>query len=191
FSVPVEAETARLFREALQDPELRACCAPGWDAEPTRLAGLLVAEAEGAVVHEALLSAADPALSPETRRLLAFGRDCGSGRLVRGLRALREAAERIDEALGECDLLATPTVPAPAFAWSERPPPDQAVFTAAANFGGHPAITVPIGLTRDGRPVGLHLIGRRGADWHVMVAASRIEARTRAHLPRHDAQPGA
>jgi len=121
--------------------------------------------------------------------MLAFGRDCGSGWLVRGLRVLREAAERIDEALGECDLLATPTVPAPAFAWSERPPPDQAVFTATANFGGHPAITVPIGLTRDGRPVGLHLIGRRGAD--CVMAASRIEARTRTHLPRDDEQPGA
>ena len=173
-AVRLDPDIARLFAKALHGWDVLPGRLRGWDATATRLAGLLVAEAEGAVVHHALLTAADPALSPQLTRLLAYGRDCGSGKLVRALNTLRLAARAIDRALLACDLLATPTVPAPAFAWSDGPVPDQADFTAVANFGGHPAITVPIGHTKDGRPAGLQLIGRRGEDWRVIEAARRI-----------------
>lgn len=48
-------------------------------------------------------------------------------------------------------------------------------MTYPINFTGHPAISVPAGLTSDGLPVGLQIIGRRHADEKVLALASRFE----------------
>lgn len=48
-------------------------------------------------------------------------------------------------------------------------------MTYPVNFTGHPAISVPAGLTPDGLPVGLQIIGRRHADESVLAFASRFE----------------
>ena len=48
-------------------------------------------------------------------------------------------------------------------------------MTYPINFTGHPAISVPAGLTPEGLPVGLQIIGRRHADEAVLALASRFE----------------
>lgn len=48
-------------------------------------------------------------------------------------------------------------------------------LTPATNFTGHPAASVPAGLTPDGYPVGAHLLGRRFADDVVVAASAAIE----------------
>lgn len=47
-------------------------------------------------------------------------------------------------------------------------------LTAPFNLTGHPAISVPCGLTRSGLPVGLQIVGRRGNDWGVIHAAGAL-----------------
>lgn len=43
------------------------------------------------------------------------------------------------------------------------------------NLTGHPAISVPVGFTRDGMPIGLQLVGRWNADADLLALSARLE----------------
>ena len=47
-------------------------------------------------------------------------------------------------------------------------------LTYFANFTGHPAASIPAGMA-DGLPVGMQIIGRRGADADVLAASAAFE----------------
>ena len=68
-------------------------------------------------------------------------------------------------AFGEVDAILTPTAPTPAFGDNEIQDDPIAmylndVFTVPASLAGLPAMSVPAGLSSDGLPLGLHLIGK-------------------------------
>jgi aspartyl-tRNA(Asn)/glutamyl-tRNA(Gln) amidotransferase subunit A len=70
-----------------------------------------------------------------------------------------------DRAFEQVDVIALPTTPTAAFRLGERldDPLEMYladVFTVGAPLAGLPALSVPCGLTRDGLPVGLQLVGR-------------------------------
>ena len=180
-TLPTPPLWTRLFTEAVRALAgfgwvAAPCDVPGWQPGETRRAGLLVIEAEAAVTHEALLADDASALSPAIRRMLAFGRDCGTGRLVRVTQTLRRASNGITQALQGVDALLLPTVPGPAH-WADcAPPADAADLVAPANFGGHPAISILAGCLPDSRPFALQLIGRHGDDWRLMDAAGVVES---------------
>jgi amidase/aspartyl-tRNA(Asn)/glutamyl-tRNA(Gln) amidotransferase subunit A len=48
-------------------------------------------------------------------------------------------------------------------------------LTYPLNFSGHPAISVPAGLTPEGLPVGLQIVGRRHDDATVLAVAAALE----------------
>jgi Asp-tRNA(Asn)/Glu-tRNA(Gln) amidotransferase A subunit family amidase len=48
-------------------------------------------------------------------------------------------------------------------------------MTYPINFTGHPAISIPAGLTSDGLPIGLQIIGRRHAERTVLAVAGAFE----------------
>ena len=92
------------------------------------------------------------------------------------------------------DFLLTPTTAVAAFpidlAGPERidgravPPTAWIAFSALANLTGAPAASVPIGLTTDGRPIGLQIMGRHLDDRGVLALASVVEQLfPRAHWP--------
>jgi amidase/aspartyl-tRNA(Asn)/glutamyl-tRNA(Gln) amidotransferase subunit A len=48
-------------------------------------------------------------------------------------------------------------------------------LTYPLNFTGHPAASIPAGLTSDGLPIGMQIIGRRFADDTVLAASAAFE----------------
>jgi aspartyl-tRNA(Asn)/glutamyl-tRNA(Gln) amidotransferase subunit A len=92
------------------------------------------------------------------------------------------------------DLLLTPTLPLPAFEAGHLVPPsgdwgkawcDWAPFSYPFNLTQQPAASIPCGLTADGLPVGLQIVGPIGADTLVLRASHAYEAAV--PFPRLDA----
>ena len=95
-------------------------------------------------------------------------------------------ADMIDNALKDCDILITPTVPVPPFLQSQFP---QAIegqridphvglcaFTIPCNMSGHPALSIPCGMTKSGLPIGLQAIGKSYDDELLLQFGSICEA---------------
>lgn len=99
--------------------------------------------------------------------------------------AAREALRAdYDAAFTQVDLIATPTMPTPAFVIGAKSDPLslylEDVFTVLANLTGMPALSVPMGtVTRDGKalPVGLHLTAPHGAEERLFTAGEMVENR--------------
>lgn len=97
--------------------------------------------------------------------------------------AAREALTReFERAFTEVDLIATPTMPTPAFTIGDKTDPLslylEDVFTVLANLTGMPAISIPMGtVERDGKhlPVGIHFTAPLQADDVLFTAARAVE----------------
>ena len=84
------------------------------------------------------------------------------------------------------DFLLTPTTASPAFAPDLEGPPmldgqnvagnAWVAFSALGNFTGLPAASVNVGQTRDGRPIGLQIMGRHLDDLGVLALSAAVEA---------------
>jgi aspartyl-tRNA(Asn)/glutamyl-tRNA(Gln) amidotransferase subunit A len=49
-------------------------------------------------------------------------------------------------------------------------------FTQPFNLSGLPALSVPWTTSKDGAPISIQLVGRRGDDWRVLAVAQRLES---------------
>ncbi len=89
---------------------------------------------------------------------------------------------------GGYDVLLAPSMPVPAFSTDVTGPAeidgtpvdpffdDWCVLALPANLTGQPATAVPTGLSADGLPVGLQVMGPRWADLRTLAVAARVEA---------------
>jgi len=85
-----------------------------------------------------------------------------------------------EQAFETCDVLLTPATPGPAFALGEKSSDPVSmylndVFTVTVNLAGLPAIAVPAGLTENGLPLGLQVIGKAFDEMTVLRAGRAIE----------------
>ena len=83
-------------------------------------------------------------------------------------------------AFEKCDVLLTPATPGPAFGVGEKTSDPVSmylndVFTVTVNLAGLPGISVPAGLSADGLPLGLQLIGKAFDEATVLRAGFAIE----------------
>jgi aspartyl-tRNA(Asn)/glutamyl-tRNA(Gln) amidotransferase subunit A len=89
-------------------------------------------------------------------------------------------AEDFQAAFKDVDVILTPTSPDKAFGIGAKANDPLAmylndVFTVPANLAGIPAISVPAGLSDDGLPLGLQLIGPAFQEEKVLNAAWHLE----------------
>jgi len=89
-------------------------------------------------------------------------------------------AEDFQKAYQACDVILTPTAPSPAFAQGEKMDDPIAmylndVFTVPASLAGLPGISVPAGLSADGLPLGLQILGRAFDEETVLRASDVLE----------------
>jgi len=89
-------------------------------------------------------------------------------------------AKDFDDAFEHCDALLTPTAPSAAFAIGDKADDPIAmylndVFTVTVNLAGLPGISVPAGLSSDGLPLGLQVIGRAFDEATVLRVGGVIE----------------
>ena len=85
-----------------------------------------------------------------------------------------------DEAWNKVDVVLTPTTPSPAFAFGEKSGDPLAmyledIFTVTVNMAGLPGISVPAGLSGQGTPLGLQLIGKPFDEGTLFRAGQVIE----------------
>jgi aspartyl-tRNA(Asn)/glutamyl-tRNA(Gln) amidotransferase subunit A len=93
-----------------------------------------------------------------------------------------------DSAFEKVDAILTPTTPSPAFALNE--PQDDPVkmylndiFTVTVNLAGLPGISVPAGMSKEGLPLGLQVIGKKFDEKGMIAVATGIEAAAGFKLP--------
>jgi Asp-tRNA(Asn)/Glu-tRNA(Gln) amidotransferase A subunit family amidase len=147
---------------------------PNPDPTGSRLAGLLISEAEAGYALEAELLSSRNDFSEAFAKMLDYGRAAPAHRLVAAQRHLVAVGLEIRKLFDQVDLLVLPTAPQAAFPFEQSPPPGQADFTQWANHGGCPAVSLPCGLSPDGLPLGLQLMARPLADGQLLALAEVI-----------------
>ncbi|HMH43989.1 MAG TPA: amidase family protein, partial [Pyrinomonadaceae bacterium] len=83
-------------------------------------------------------------------------------------------------AFQQCDAILTPTTPTPAFKFGEKVDDPLAmylndIYTVTANLSGVPGISVPCGLSSEGLPIGLQLLGPYWSESTLLRAAHAYE----------------
>ena len=92
-------------------------------------------------------------------------------------------ARDFDNAWASCDLILAPTAPSAAFGLGEKNADPLSmylndVFAVPASLAGLPAMSVPGGLSKEGLPMGLQIIGKALDEQAVLNAGLAIEQRS-------------
>lgn len=145
---------------------------------PLQAAGLAAIHGDAFMLDDSLF---DPDVAAQIERGMALrGRDVGAA-----LEAGSVIKRVVAQFLSDYDLLLCPTAPCVAWPIDRLGPASigsiavaaraHAVFTPFFNHALTPAISIPCGRGRDGLPVGLQIVARRGADRRVLTAAKAAE----------------
>lgn len=185
----VLAETVELLAglgHGIEDVGLEPC--PGYGPAFTA-----VWQAGAAQIRLGSGGRADPDAAGEVEPLTAWlrerGRDLTAVDLADALAELSRFERRVISGFSGFDAVLTPTLallPRPV-GWydaidAERNFSQQveySPFTSFVNVAGLPAITLPIGMSEDGLPIGVQLIGRPGGEGVLLSIGRQLERRLR------------
>ena len=162
--------------------------APGMDVRDAFLAlwdGALGRALRG--MSDDQLAMSDPGLVATTRRREAMSADT----FLDADAVRSELTRRFSTLLASYDLIVSPTVPVLAFpvgqdvadAVTQGHWIDWTPFTYPVNMTRHPAAAVPVGLSSEGLPMSMQIIGRHFDDRLVLRAARAYESQHPAAMP--------
>jgi aspartyl-tRNA(Asn)/glutamyl-tRNA(Gln) amidotransferase subunit A len=127
-------------------------------------------------------------VDPVSRAYGKFSMLIPANALARAHRARSQMRRSLAELFGRVDILALPTVPAPAPPIADPTvhlpsgphPADRANVrqTGLGNLTGVPGVNVPAGLHSSGLPIGLQLMGPWDAEARLLDAAKHVEQAT-------------
>jgi aspartyl-tRNA(Asn)/glutamyl-tRNA(Gln) amidotransferase subunit A len=147
----------------------------GYEPGPARRAGFIVSEADAAAAHKELLAESLDAFSPEFLAMLRYGEKVSSQRYRAERGTIERAGSAFLELFDRVDVVLSLTAPQRSFSFAEPAPVNQADFTAIANFAGCPAISLPLPVPPNERPIGLQLIAAPQRDTMLLPAAAQLE----------------
>ena len=133
-----------------------------------------------------LLAADRDRINPDIVWNIEKGLQLSGAEIITAQRARDALFHRVARFFDDFDLLACPTVAVPPFRVEHRFPTEIAgeklttyidwmFLTFAITLTGCPAISLPCGLTEDGLPIGLQLVGRPHGDGDLVAMARRVE----------------
>lgn len=125
-----------------------------------------------AVAHEATYPAKAAEYGPALARLIDQGRELKAVDYERIIRDAQQFTREMDAVFTDVDVVLAPVQPyaAPTYeqlaGLASDPEANRRLiqFTSPFNASGHPALSVPIGFTEQGLPIGGQLIGRKYQD---------------------------
>jgi aspartyl-tRNA(Asn)/glutamyl-tRNA(Gln) amidotransferase subunit A len=145
-----------------------------------RRAAFFMIESEMLITHAPALADSAHPVSDELRQWLGYARAKSAADYVAADRLLDTAVVSARRLFEDIDVLVTPTTPHAAFPLEAALPDNAGDFTCFANFAGLPAVTIPMGLTLDGLPVGMQFMGPPGSDLRLLelaeVCAAALDA---------------
>jgi aspartyl-tRNA(Asn)/glutamyl-tRNA(Gln) amidotransferase subunit A len=140
---------------------------------------------EGATYHARTLDAVPDRYTPVVRSRLEVGRYVLAQDYQRAMEGRALLRREVDAALTGCNAIMLPTLPiaappvgAESLIVNGASEPVRALMlrlTQLFNVTGHPAISIPCGLTSDGLPIGLQLVGHRHQTDVLLSLAETIE----------------
>jgi aspartyl-tRNA(Asn)/glutamyl-tRNA(Gln) amidotransferase subunit A len=153
----------------------------GPDLKESAAVAEVIIAAESFALHERWLGERASRYREATRRSLEAGRGIRASDYLGALRARWVAARDVETLFDENDLttIVQPTLPMnplPATdmncrssgSGGETPLSRCARYTRWASVTGQPALSLPCGLSREGLPVGLQVVGRPYSEWDVV-----------------------
>ena len=139
---------------------------------------------EASWYHASMLAAHADRYSPGVRLRLEMGRYILAEDYVRALHLRTLLRRAVDAAMEGCDALLLPTlaIPAPVLGAAAvdvdgKPEPVRAVMlrlTQLFNITGHPAMALPAGVTDEGWPVSVQLVGRPDETTELIEIAATV-----------------
>ncbi|WP_067467784.1 amidase [Actinomadura macra] len=178
---PEVAAAVAAAAEALQDTGVRVEQAdPGF---PDPLAAFDVLWCAGAAKWLDAFGADADGIDPGLRAVIERGLTCTAGDYLAAEAERVALGVRMGEFHTRHDVLITPTVPIPAFETGHDVPPGSGLgswpewtpFTYPFNMTHQPAITVPVGFTGTGLPIGMQIVGPRHSEALVLAVAHAVE----------------
>ncbi|WFL76377.1 amidase [Altererythrobacter arenosus] len=174
--VELHPEVARAFDRALSALKAEPACETLEDPNGRiRFAGFIQ------VSKTLAEDLADVAVSDRLAKLLSYGPGRSIEDWAKDQLVLTRTAEAMHAIIARHGFLILPTAPNPPFPHSEPEPAAQADFTCLANIAGLPALSLPMGWTEDGLPLGVQLVCGAGFEKGLFAMARYLDNNLRAY----------